>query len=60
MYFLLIFAAVMCLIIWKIIYDFSIIFFGIPLGLIFVFFDGVLFCLKEKLKEHNEYYFKVN
>ena len=28
--------------------------------LIFVFFDGVLFCLKEKLKEHNEYYFKVN
>ena len=38
MYFLLIFTAIMCLIIWKIIYDFSIIFLGIPLGLIFVFF----------------------
>ena len=44
MYFLLIFCLIMFLIVWKIIYDFSIIFICIPLGL-FIIFLG--FCLKE-------------
>ena len=44
MYFLLIFCLIMFLIVWKIIYDFCIILFCIPLGLLLIFLG---FCLKE-------------